>query len=86
MGQIAGPNRRLAFANSDIDVNFDVAATHVSGHWCFVVVRKGLAVLSNLNPANGNRQFIAICALTGLAYGHDNSAPICVFSGNSGFY
>src|SRR6202023_2756182 len=37
VGQIAGPHRRLAAADTDIDGNVDVAPLHVLGDGCLVV-------------------------------------------------
>src|SRR6516225_6862783 len=44
VGQIAGPHRRLAAGDSDIDGDRDLASLHVLGDWRLVIARYRTAV------------------------------------------
>ncbi len=52
----------------------------------FLVVGIAHAVLRNLDAADADAQLVADGFFAGLADGHDNAAPIGVFTGNGGFH
>ncbi len=56
MGQIAGPHRRPAAANPDIDIDFDVATLHMLGHRGFIIAGHRSALSGNLD-AEGTEVF-----------------------------
>src|SRR5437762_1895420 len=74
--QIAGPHRRLAVADADIDGDVDVAAFHVAGDRRLVIARHRPALGGDLDPADGDRQAVAVGLLAGLADRHDDPPPI----------
>src|SRR6516164_7549700 len=65
VGQIAGPHRRLAPGNPDIDGDHDLAAFHVLGHRSLVRSRYRAAIGQDRQAADRNRQAVGIDLLLG---------------------
>src|SRR5712692_8025670 len=86
MCQIAGPYRRTALSDADVDGYADFAAFHVLADRPFVVARHRPALRGDLNAADRDRQAIAVGLLAGLADRHDDAAPIGVARGERGLH
>src|SRR5712692_111729 len=84
VGQIAGPYRRLAAADTDIDRDLDVAAAHMCADGRLVIAGDRAAARGDLDPADRNRQAFGIDLFPGPADGHDDAAPIGVPSRQRG--
>src|SRR6202008_890974 len=67
VGQIAGPHRRFAAADADIDGDFDLAALHVLGDWRLVIARYRAAARGDRDPADRDRQAVGIGLFPGPA-------------------
>src|SRR5262245_31363070 len=57
--QVAGPDRGTAAADADIDLEYDLAATHVLGDRRFVIVRDDRAVPGNDDAADPDGKPVA---------------------------
>src|ERR1700757_3473563 len=64
VGQIAGPHRRLAAADADIDADRDLAALHVFGDRRLVIIGHRAAFSRDLNAADPDRQSALIHLLS----------------------
>src|SRR5690348_5301012 len=84
MGEVAGPDPRLAGADADIDFDLDVAGLDVLGDRRFVVISDALALGGDQHAADLDGQLVALGLLAGLADRHDDAAPIRVLSSNCG--
>src|SRR5213078_936829 len=78
VGQVAGPHRRLAAADAEIDADRDLAAFHVFGDRRLVIIRHRTALGGDPDPADRDRQTVAVGLFPGLANRHDDAAPIGV--------
>src|SRR6516165_5368428 len=76
VGQIAGPYRRLAAADTDIDGDRDLAAFHVLGNRGLVITGHRPAVGEDRPTADRDRQPAGVDLLPGSADRHDDAAPI----------
>src|SRR5689334_7344051 len=82
MGEVAGPDPRLAAADSDIDLDLDIAALDVLGDRRLVILRDALALSGDQHAADLDGELVAIGLLAGLADRHDDAAPIGVLAGD----
>src|SRR5689334_1519160 len=80
MGEIAGPDPRLAAADADIDLDLDIAALDVLGDRRLVVIGDALALGGDQHAADLDRELVAVGLLAGLADRHDDAAPIRVLA------
>src|SRR5690348_3352536 len=80
VGEIAGPDPRLAAADPDIDLDADIAALDVLGNGRLVVAGDTLALGGDQHAADLDRELVAIRFLAGLADRHDDAAPIRVLA------
>src|SRR5262249_61109841 len=81
MGQVAGPHRRLAAAEADIDADRDLAALHVFGDGRLLVIGYRAARCRDRDSADGDRQSALVHLFAGPAYRHDNTTPIRITRG-----
>src|SRR5215472_3669896 len=68
MGQIAGPHRRLAAADADIDGDRDLAAFHMLGDRRLVIAWYRPAIGEDRQTADRDRQAVGIDLLSGFAH------------------
>src|SRR6185312_13382944 len=71
--QVAGPDRRAAFADAEIERDMDVAPGHVLGHRSLVIARDRVAFLGDAHAAHGDRELLAHRLLTGFADRHHDA-------------
>src|SRR3989442_450322 len=84
MRQVAGPYRRPAAAEPDIDPDMDLASFHVLSNRPLAIARHRSALCSDLDAADRDRQAVALDLLAGLADRHDEAPPIGVPGGDCG--
>ena len=60
MGEIAGPSIGVAGANPHINGNCDVIALHQGDDVSLFISAEFCAVLGDVDPADGNGQFVSI--------------------------
>src|SRR5205085_1359798 len=84
MRQVAGPNRRPARANAELDRDADLATRHMVADRAFAITRHRAALGGDLDAADRDRQSVALGLLPGLADRHDDAAPIGVARGDRG--
>src|SRR5712691_11527201 len=84
VGQIAGPHRRPAASDTDVDNDADIAAFHMLGDRTLVIPGHRAALLRDLDAADRDRQAVAVGLLAGLADRHDDAAPIRIARGERG--
>src|SRR5580704_16821155 len=84
VGEVAGPHRRLARAEADVDGDVDLAALHMLGDRPLVVIGHRPAIGGDLNAADGDTKPVAIGLFAGPADRHDDAAPIRVARGERG--
>src|SRR6185437_2977470 len=78
MRQVAGPDRRAAFADAEIERDMHVAPGHVLRHRRLVIARHRAALLGDAHAAHGDGELLAHRLLAGLADRHHDAAPIGV--------
>src|SRR6185312_16484907 len=74
--QVARPDRGLAAADAEIDVDDDLAPFHVFRDRRFVVIPHRPAIPRDEHAADGNAERVAVDSLTRLADRHHDAAPI----------
>ena len=74
MRQIAGPNARLALANSQIDRNLDLATSHRLCRGSLVVPRRAFAFFRHELIAERNLQPVAIGRVALIATGANDQS------------
>src|SRR5688572_9755345 len=76
LGEVAGPYRRPAAAEPDIDAYADPLLFHVRGYLGFRIGRVALAAVRQAVVAEPDRQAVAVGRLAGLADRHHDAPPI----------
>src|SRR5713101_3698093 len=82
--QVAGPDRRAALADAEIERDVDFAPGHVLRHRRLVIAGHRPALLGDPHAADGDGELVALGFLARLAHGHDDAAPIGVAGGERG--
>src|SRR6516164_4395939 len=78
VGQIAGPHRRLAAADADIDGDLDFATAHMGSDRRLVIAWYRTTISEDRQIADRDSQAIGIDLFAGLPHRHDDAAPIGV--------
>src|SRR5262249_16182842 len=81
MGEVAGPDRGAALADTDIDGDLQVPPFHILGDGRLLIARPRPALSGDLGAAHRDLQAVAIRLLAAFPHGHDDAAPIGVAGG-----
>src|ERR1700730_3307540 len=84
MRQIAGPYRRPAAAEPDIDFDKDLAPFHVLADRSLAIARHRPALAGDFDAADRDGEAVALALFPGPADGHDEPPPIGVARGDRG--
>src|SRR5690606_974609 len=78
--QVAGPHRRLATAEAEIDPDGDLVPLHVGGGGGLVIGGIARAFVGHADVAEEDGEPVALGRLARLADGHDDAAPVGVLA------
>ena len=86
VGQITGPDLGFACADAKIDADHQFLLLHVGAGRILGIARRAPAIFGHDDIAKPDRQAISVGCGAGFANGHDDPAPVGVFTGDGCFH
>src|SRR5580704_15830923 len=86
LGEVAGEHAVASAAHAERHLEPDDLLLHRRGHFGLVVVGIAHALVGDPDAVEPDRQTVAVGGLAGLAYRHDDAAPIGVLAGDRGLH
>mgnify|MGYP003978418031 CR=1 FL=1 len=86
MRKVTGPDRGFATPNTHKRRNLDFIAFHIGCNGILVIIRDCTTVIGDDMITELEAHFVTVSSFSGVAHGHHNADPICVFPGDSGLY